>query len=192
VRVALLRLYVEGGRAPDVAQLAARAGFSAQEIPPLLASLQRSAAIALDPDTGRVIGAYPFADHETEQRVTLRTTTLNAMGATDALGIGSMYGDDVEIHSNCRACAAPIEIATRDRGRSIARCQPEMAIVWSGVRDEPGGAGNSLRTVTAFFCSDAHLENWSESHASELRGSRLSIDEALEAGRAIFGSSLAG
>jgi hypothetical protein len=45
-------------------------------------------------------------------------------------------------------------------------------------------------TVIAFFCDDAHLEDWRTEHDPEGRGFRLSIDEALQAGRAFFAPSL--
>jgi hypothetical protein len=44
--------------------------------------------------------------------------------------------------------------------------------------------------VLAFFCSDAHLAAWLEQHGKELPGFRLSMEEGLEAGRAIFEHSL--
>jgi hypothetical protein len=47
-------------------------------------------------------------------------------------------------------------------------------------------------SVIAFFCDDAHLEAWRAEHHPETPGFRLSIDEALQAGRAIFAPSLAG
>jgi hypothetical protein len=45
--------------------------------------------------------------------------------------------------------------------------------------------------VIAFFCDDAHLAAWHAEHHPETPGFRLSIDEALQAGRAVFGPSLA-
>jgi hypothetical protein len=73
----------------------------------------------------------------------------------------------------------------------VADVQPGSAVVWSGVRRTDGCAANSMCTVIAFFCDDAHLEAWRAEHHPEA-GFRLSIDEALQVGRAFFGPSLAG
>lgn len=190
IRVALLHLYRERGRAPVVSDLAARVGLSVSELRPLLASLRARDAVVLDPASGEIVGAYPFTERATEHHVALGGVTLRAMCAIDALGIGSMYDEDVEIRSHCRHCAAPIEIATTDRGRAIALCRPTTAVVWSSARYEHACAANSLCTEIAFFCSDAHLQRWRDSRLHDSPGFRLSMDEALEAGRAIFERSL--
>jgi hypothetical protein len=192
VRSTLLRLYGETGRAPGVVDLAARAGVSGAVITPTLASLKARDLVVLDAGSGRIAGAYPFTDRDTEHRVRLGDRTLNAMCAIDALGVGAMYGRDVDISSRCRDCGAPVAIATSDNGRAIADVQPATAVVWSGIRYEDGCAASSLCTVIAFFCSDAHLEGWRVARHPETTGFRLSVDEALQAGRAIFAPSLAG
>lgn len=192
VRSTLLRLYGETGRAPRVGDLAACAGVSEAVITPTLASLKTRDLVVLDADGGSIVGAYPFTDRDTEHRVRLGDRTLNAMCAIDALGVGAMYERDVDINSRCRNCGVPIAITTRGNGRAIGDVQPATAVVWSGIRYEDGCAASSLCTVIAFFCSDAHLEGWRTARHPETRGFRLSIDEALQAGRAIFSPSLAG
>lgn len=190
IRVALLHLYRERGRAPVVTDLAARVGLTVSELRPLLASLRGRDAVVLDSASGEIVGAYPFTERATEHLVVLGAVTLRAMCAIDALGIGSMYDEDVEIRSQCRHCAAPIEIATTDRGRALALYRPTTAVVWSSARYEQACAANSLCTEIAFFCSDAHLQQWRDNRSHDSPGFRLSMDEALEAGRSIFGRSL--
>ena len=192
VRTTLLRLYAEQGRAAAIGDLARHAGVSESAIGSHLASLKARDLVVLDADGGRIVGAYPWTDRETEHRVSLGERTLNALCAIDALGAGDMYGRDVEVHSSCRACGAPVTIATRDRGRAVADVQPGSAVVWSGIRQTDGCAADSMCTVIAFFCEDAHLASWRAQHHSETPGFRLSIDEALQAGRAFFAPSLAG
>ena len=191
VRTTLLRLYAEQGRAPARDELAERADVSESTIRPILTSLRARDLVVLDADGERIVGAYPWTDRATEHRVRLGERTLNALCAIDALGAGEMYGCDVEISSRCRACGAPITIATRDRGRAVADVQPGSAIVWSGIRQTDGCAADSMCTVIAFFCNDAHLAAWRAEHHPETPGFRLSLEEALQAGRAIFGPSLA-
>ena len=192
VRTTLLRLYAEQGGAPAVADLARHAGASESAIRSLLASLKARDLVVLDAEGERIVGAYPWADRATEHRVNLGERTLNALCAIDALGAGAMYRSDVEISSRCRFCAAPVTIAISDRGRAVAEVQPGSAVVWSGIRRTDGCAANSICTVIAFFCDDSHLEAWRAAHHPEAPGFRLSIDEALQAGRAIFGPGLAG
>jgi mercuric reductase len=92
----------------------------------------------------------------------------------------------------CRHSRAPIRITTRDRGRALAEVEPGTAVVWLSVRYEGECAANSLCAVTAFFCTDDHLAAWRRERHSDDPGFRMSIDEALEVGVAIFGPSLAG
>lgn len=190
LRVALLRHYIEHGRAPDKRTLAHRAGLGETAIGPLLEDLRRRDLIVLDGE--RIVGAYPFTDWDTGHRVTFDGRTRNAMCAVDALGIGAMTGHDITIAARCRQCGAPIRIATLDRGRALAEVEPDTAVMWQSVRYEGACAANSLCAATVFFCSDEHLSAWRRERSAAEPGFRLSISEGLEAGRALFGPSLAG
>ncbi|HLZ05474.1 MAG TPA: organomercurial lyase, partial [Bradyrhizobium sp.] len=194
VRVALLQLYADVGRAPTIAALAERSGLSEPALRPVLEELRRRDLLVLD--GGRITGAYPFTDRDTGHRVTLGQTQVktqvSAMCAVDALGIGAMTGRDIAIASRCRHCGAPIRIATRDRGRALADVEPAAAVMWQSVRYEGACAADSLCATTVFFCSDDHLAAWRRERSANDVGFRLSIEEGLEAGRALFGPSLAG
>ena len=190
LRTALLRLYTEEGRAPSLGTLATRAGLTEATVRPLLEGLRQRDLAVLDADGKRIVGAYPFTDRETGHRVRLDGRSLSAMCAVDALGIGAMCDRDIAIDARCRHCGAPIRITTRDRGRALADVQPAMAVVWLSVRYKDECAANSLCAATAFFCTDDHLAAWGRERHSNEPGFRLSIDEALEVGRAIFGQSL--
>ncbi len=190
VRVALLQLYAEDGRAPSRSALAERAELSETTIPSLLEELRRRDLVVLDGE--RIVGAYPFTDRETGHRVTLDGHVLNSMCAVDALGIGAMTDRDIAIASSCRHCGAPIRITTRERGRAVAAVAPSTAVMWQSVRYEDGCAASSLCATTAFFCSDEHLSAWRDERSADEPGFRLSIEEGLQAGRALFEPSLAG
>lgn len=192
VRTALLQFYAERARAPDPAELAARAGLGELTVRALLASLRQRDLVVLDASGERIIGAYPFTDRDTDHRVRLGDRTLTAMCAIDALGVGAMYQRDIEINSVCRFCKAPVRVMTRDHGCEIADVDPTTTVVWAGLRYEGGCAAESLCTVLAFFCSNDHLAAWREASSPDMRGFRLSIEEALEVGRAMFAPSLAG
>jgi len=190
VRSAVLQLYAENGRAPGVEAVAERSGFSAAAVRALLDELGSRDLVVLD--GRRIIGAYPFTDADTGHRVTWDGHAANAMCAVDALGVGAMLGRETAITSHCRHCEAPIRIATRDDGRRPALAEPEAAVVWLSALYEGCCAATSLCRETAFFCSDAHLAAWRNQSRSDGPGWRLTIDEALQVGRAIFGPSLAG
>lgn len=190
VRITVLHMYAEQGRAPAIVDLATRVGLSASQLQAVLTSLETRDVIVRDRDTGHIIGAYPFSEAETEHRVELGAQTVNAMCAIDALGMGAMYDRDIRIRSNCRMCGTSIEVATSKSGRELAYWTPETAIVWSGIPYEHGCAANSLCKVLTFFCSDDHLATWRQQQCENSRGFRLSMEEGLEAGRAIFENSL--
>lgn len=190
VRVALLQLYAEEGRAPAMRALAERAGLSVAAVRTLLKELQRRDLVVLDRE--RIVGAYPFTDEDRGHRVTLEGRALNAMCAVDALGIGAMIGRDTAITSACSYCGEEIRIATRDQGRALTGVEPESAMMWQSVRYEGACAASSLCAATVFFCSDDHLSSWRHERSAHEPGFKLSIAEALEAGRALFGPSLAG
>lgn len=190
IRVGLLQLYAENGRAPTPGALAERVGLSETAIRPLLQELRRHDLVVLDDE--RIVGASPFSDRNTGHQVTLDGGVLNAMCAVDALGIGATTGRDIAISSRCRHCGAPIQIATRERGRALGDVEPKSAVMWQSVRYEGACAANSLCATTAFFCSDDHLSAWRGERSADEPGFRLSIEEGLEAGRALFGPSLAG
>ncbi len=190
IRVALLQLYAEDGRAPSRSALAERVGLSETAIPPLLEDLRQRDLVVLDDE--RIVGAYPFTDRDRGHRVTLDRHVLNAMCAVDALGIGVMMDGDIASASSCRHCAAPIRITTRERGRALADVEPRMAVMWQSVRYDGACAANSLCATTAFFCSDDDLTAWLRERSADEPGFRLSIEEGLQAGRALFGPSLAG
>jgi mercuric reductase len=189
VRTTLLLLYAEQGRAPAIGDLARHVGLNESTIRSHLAKLKARDLVVLDGE--RIVGAYPWTDRATEHRVSLGERTLNALCAIDALGAGDMYRRDVETRSRCRSCGARVTVATSDRGRALADVQPGSAVVWSGVRHTDGCAANSMCTVIAFFCDDTHLKAWRAEHDPEAPGFRLSIDEALQVGRAFFAPSLA-
>ncbi len=192
VRRAVLRRYAETGRAPSIAELGDVTGLGSDAARGLLKQLKERDLVVLDDAGGAILGAYPFTERDTGHRVDLGGTTVSAMCAIDALGVGAMCERDAAIGSTCRACGEAIEIATRARGAALDRVAPEGAVVWVGLRYAGACAASSLCTVMTFFCSDAHLDRWRGANYPDLDGIRLSIDEATQAGKAIFTPMLAG
>ncbi|AWN42604.1 organomercurial lyase [Methylobacterium durans] len=74
--------------------------------------------------------------------------------------------------------------------------RPEAARCGTRPRTKPssgttsltrGAAGSCCRTTT-FFCSHEHRRRWLTGRSERRDGAALALDEALEVGRAIFGS----
>ncbi len=185
-RRAIIEAYPRTGHAPSIDDLALATGFAPDHLRGLVAKLKARDMVVLDRDGTTLAGAYPFIDRATEHRVHLGETALHAMCAIDALGTGAMLGTDIVIESACRSCGAPIRIETRDQGAALADHSPSSAVVWTGIQYADRCAADSLCTVMAFFCSDRHLESWRGDQEPGARGFRLSLDEGLQMGRAIF------
>lgn len=185
-RRAILEAYPRIGHAPSTNELALSTGFAPDQVRGLIAKLKARDMVVLDRDGTTLAGAYPFIDRATEHRMKLGKTALHAMCAIDALGTGAMLGTDIVIESACRSCGAPIRIETRDKGAALADHSPRSTVVWTGIHYADRCAADSLCTVMAFFCSDGHLESWRDGQIPRANGFRLSLDEGLQMGRAIF------
>lgn len=184
----VLELYAALGRSPSAHEISDEIGRSESSISDLLRQLQHRDLLALSPDK-TIRYAYPFTEAKTEHRVTLRSRTLNALCAVDALGTGAMYGTDVVIRSACRSCGNAIHVATADQGRALADVSPGGAVVWYDFSYGDSAAASCCPTIT-FFCEDGHLRRWLDAQTARRHGMRLSMGEALEVGRAIFGPVL--
>ncbi len=191
VRRAILDHYGKTGHAPSLARLAEITGLDADDIGGLVKKLKGRDLLVLDESGEAITGAYPFTERHTGHRVHLGDVPLNAMCAIDALGAPAMYGEDALIQSACRQCGEEVRVTTRQDGNVLGEVSPTEAVVWSGIRYEDGCAADSLCTVMAFFCSDAHLEAWRAANHPGIQGFRLSMDEAMQAGKAIFMPMLA-
>ncbi len=173
------------GRAPVAAEIADAAGLPPDVVGDELTKLHARDVVVLDGDA-RITGAYPFTERPTGHKVVLRGKTLTAMCAIDALGAGAMFGADTEIASSCRYCGAAIHAETRTAGTTLAAVAPKTAVVWSGLCYADGCSATSLCTVLAFFCSDEHLAAWRAGEGAGHSGLCLSLNAALEVGKAIF------
>lgn len=191
IRRAILEAYARTGHAPSIAQLAVATGFTPSHTRDVLLKLKDRDMVVLDPEGKAILGSYPFTERDSGHRVRLGDHVLNAMCAIDALGVGAMYGTDVTIESACGHCGTAIEIATRDAGRALGGFTPRNAIVWLGIEYANGCAATSLCTVMAYFCSDDHLASWRAAERPDGNGFLLSMDEGLQAGKAIFTPLLA-
>jgi hypothetical protein len=186
----VLRLYAELGRAPSITDLAATVGMAVDKVAARLGDLESRDLIGLDRTPERIRLAYPFTEAETDHRVELNGHALRALCAIDALGVAAMYGSDTTVISACRHCGEKIQVATTATGRELADVNPANSMVWYDFAYD-GSAAASCCPSIVFFCSPSHLQLWQLASLNSRPGVGLSMVEALEVGRAIFGPILA-
>jgi alkylmercury lyase len=187
----VIGLFATTGHSPRLAEVAGATGLPASRIETLILELQRRDLLGLDADAEAIAYAYPFADQRTGHTVQWNRHALDALCAIDALGVGAMCGRDVTIASSCRSCGTEIWIETVDHGRRLRHVSPPGAVVWYDFCNDDRAAASCCPN-TAFFCSDGHLRSWQRSQGRPCNGCRLTVEEGLELGRAIFGPILAG
>ncbi|MGH8672852.1 MAG: alkylmercury lyase family protein [Burkholderiales bacterium] len=186
VRRAVIEGLVELDRAPDAAWIVIRTGLDQGRVAALLDRLVSRDLVVRDSDSNAIVGAYPLTTRSTEHRVRFGGRIVQAMCAVDAFGIGAMFRADAVIESRCRACRAPIRVATRDLGTALDHVEPGSTVVWSGIRYDGACAATSICTIIAFFCSEDHLEEWRRTNHPDTEGYRLAPDEAMQVGLALF------
>lgn len=180
---ATLELYGGRGIPPSLAEISARTAIPMEAIGDALGVLQNHDLLKLRRD-GSILYAYPFTQEYTGHTVVLGNHELGSLCAVDALGTGTMFRTDVEVHSSCPVCGGPIHISTGERGTSIREASPADAVVWYECSYGESAASSCCPAI-AFFCSQDHLEVWQTQNPSAI-GLQLAINEALEVGRAIF------
>ena len=181
----ILRHFRTRGRPSDaeVRETAERLGMDADRALEILA---REDLVHRGPD-GEVTVAYPFSGRPTAHRVRFPGGhEVYAMCAIDALGIAPMFGQPIEIASRDPLTGEGIQVELEPDGQ--ATWQPEDAVVVCGA----SGSGESSRSccpVLNFFASTGNAERWLAAHP-EVRGDVISVRDAIEAGRAVFGDIL--
>lgn len=184
-----LQLYGASGRAPSVSDIAGESGIPPDRVADILRKLQSHDLVALDQISNRVRLAYPFTESVTGHRVELNGHFLHALCAIDALGVADMYDTDTAISSPCVQCGKTIHVRTTHKGSAVQSFFPVSAVVWYDFAYD-GSAASSCCPAIAFFCSEEHLQHWLDFQKVRREGIRLTIGEALEVGRAIFGPVL--
>jgi hypothetical protein len=113
VRHATYRRFVELGRAPTAAEIAAATGVAETAIREAWVRLHDAHALVLD-DAGEVRMLNPFAARPTDFRVDAGGRSWYANCAWDAFGIGAALHIDTEFDTHCPDCAEPIHVRIRE------------------------------------------------------------------------------
>jgi hypothetical protein len=184
-------LFASRGRPPSLTDIAADTGLSSEQVRTLLFELQMRDFLGMNQAADAIIYAYPFTSQPTEHRVSIKGRMLNALCAIDALGAGGIYRTDATIASSCRLCGTTIDIGTAQHGAALRHARPAGAVVWYDLAYCQTAAMSCCPSI-GFFCCDEHLRQWMAVQTAARTGYRLTLDEALEVSRAIFGPVSAG
>jgi alkylmercury lyase len=183
----MLQLYGSTGLPPSPGEVAAQAEVPEPVVQGALLVLQGHDLLKLRSD-GTILYAYPFTQEYSGHTIVLGNHELESLCAIDALGTGAMFGADVKVHSSCPVCGGSVDVSTNDRGTSISEVSPADAVVWYECSYGESAASSCCPSI-AFFCSQDHLQVW-KAQNPDANGMQLTINEALEVGRAIFGPVL--
>ncbi len=176
------------GRRPEVDELVDTASRLDVDVETAMATLAREDLVHQDPGSGEILVAYPFSGRATAHRVRLpKDREVDAMCAVDALGMPFMLSAEAEIVSRDPLTGEEIWVRI-DPGDGVW-WEPQTAVVLAGAT---GASGPSVATCCSFinfFASPESASRYLRENAA-LRGETLSISDAVEAGRLIFGDLL--
>ena len=134
---------------------------------------------------GDVAVAYPFSGRPTSHRVLMDGHSVYAMCAIDALGIAPMLERTIVVTSHDPASEVEINVWLEPDG--TGPWQPDEAVVAAG-RGCDGAAYQGCCRVLNFFASSENAERYLRERAVD--GFPITIPQAVEVGRAIFGKVL--
>ena len=173
------------GQTPTAPELAAVLGLAKGRVREALRALEALDFVALEGDEVRV--AYPFTTGEVPHEVVSSRGVSRTCCAVDALGVGSMLGETIEVRSRCSHCGAPVRLRGKDRLVGT----PEGAIVFiPAVEFVEGRAIEAICPSINFYCNAEHGR--AQLGGAADRGRFVSLDEAAAMGTAIFGGLLDG
>jgi hypothetical protein len=176
------------GRVPDPAtarETASRLGLDPGDA---FDNLAREDLVHRDASTGEIVVAYPFSGRPTGHRVRIGPRNeVDAMCAIDALGIPFMLGEATEVMSRDPLTGEEVRIWVEPGG--AVRWEPEGAAVFAGSDRCEGPASAVCCAFVNFFASRENAERYPRETAA-VEGEVLSIPEAVEAGRMVFGGLL--
>ena len=137
VRNLTYRMFVEGGRAPTVAEVAREAGLTSAEAEACWRELHRAHALVLHPGSAEIRMANPFAAVPTPYRVRVAGRWWYGNCAWDALGICAALHADGRIETSCPDCGEAIALEVRDRRvddeRLLFHCLVPAARWWDDI-----------------------------------------------------------
>ncbi|MGH8985219.1 MAG: alkylmercury lyase family protein [Acidimicrobiia bacterium] len=182
----ILRHFATSGR-PSPVETRTAAGELGLELESALESLARDDLVHVDA-TGEIAVTYPFSGHPTVHRVRFPSgREAHAMCAIDALGIAPMFEQPITVDSRDPLTGHEIQVRVGQNGD--AQWSPQSAVVVAGAIEREGNSCQSCCPVLNFFASSSNAERWLDEHPY-VRGQVITMQEAILAGRAVFGEVL--
>jgi hypothetical protein len=130
-------LFVDLGRAPTAAEVAAKTGASAKEVVAGWHRLHDEHAVVLNPATDELRMANPFSGAPTAYRVQADGRWWYANCAWDAFGVCAALHSDGRIETSCPDCAEPITVEVRaeqpDDQSLLFHCLVPAAHWWDDI-----------------------------------------------------------
>ena len=120
VRVRLLGMFVESGRAPSTAALAAELGESEERVRTSMERLALGKAIVLQPESRELLMAAPLSALPTPYVAHVGSRSYFAPCAWDALGVPAMLEADGWVETSCPCCGEAMRVEVRG-GEAEAR-----------------------------------------------------------------------
>ena len=152
-----------------------------------LAALARDDLVHTDRD-GRPVVAYPFSARDRGHRILIDGLhEVEAMCAIDALGIAPMLGLPIEVRSRDPISGGDVHVQLHPGEQ--ARSQPDEAVVLAGSTCCDGPSFGGCCDVLNFFETTENAQRYLREHP-EINGAAITIPEAAEAGRVVFGDVL--
>lgn len=190
VRKTILRAFAARGISPTVGDIIALLpGLGRQEVTRICRRLGEKDLIVWGEAGQRVQSAYPFSGVPTAHAVHLKAgPQVYGLCAIDALGMPVMLGQAADIVSRCAYCHTPVEVTVAPA--ELGRYSPRESLVWFPlIADACCPVAESRCPDINFFCSTDHRDaGWQARGRPE--GISMTMAEAFEAGREIFGSLL--
>lgn len=191
MRKAILRSFAMSGTSASVRDIMVLVpGLDAQDLSDICQTLAKYDLIVWDEAGQCVQSAYPFSGSPTAHTVRLKNgPAVFALCAVDALGMPVMLKQAADLMSRCEHCHTPIEIAVAPE--ELGQYHPGETVVWFPLAvDRCRSVAQSRCPDINFFCSPEHQDAWREGRGWP-DGQWMTMAEAFEAGREIFGSLLA-
>ena len=175
------------GEPPSGEAIRAAAGDFGLDPDDALAVFAREDLVHLD-DGGRPTVAYPFSARDRGHRVLIDAAhEVQAMCAIDALGIAPMLEQPIEVHSRDPISGGEVHVQLTPGEQPT--WGPAEAVVLAGSTCCEGPSFGGCCDVLNFFETLENAQHYLHEHP-EITGTPISIPEAAEAGRIVFGEVL--
>jgi alkylmercury lyase len=184
LRIVAFRELFEG-RAPTLAQLAARLGLDEAQAAEVLDRLAERGLVVVEGQ--RVIGSLGLSLRSTRHRVELADRVLHTWCAYDAVGLPAALGRDATTVTSCPQCRRVLRLEL-----ASGQPPPGSAVVgWWPDRSSCTNVVGQFCPYANLFCDHGHLARW-RAAAGQPAGEILDLGELARRGRDNWGPALRG